>query len=68
MAIISEVVKSESYSPACDAAYGVHVFLKEAKPHTNIERQNTRKWIYILDKNTTESNMCLDQKDTIRKF
>lgn len=45
MAIISEVVKSESYSPACDAAYGVHVFLKEAKPHTNIERQNTRKWI-----------------------
>lgn len=43
MAIISEVVKSESYSPACNAAYGVHVFLKETKLHANIERQNTRK-------------------------
>lgn len=61
MAIISEVVKSESYSPACNAAYGVHVYLKEAKLHANIERQNTRKWI-------SESKMCLDQKDTIRKF
>lgn len=29
MAIISELVKSESYSPACDAAYGVHVFSKK---------------------------------------
>lgn len=61
MAIISEVVKSESYSPACNAAYGVHVFLKEAKLMP-ILNDKTRV------NESPKAKMCLDQKDTIRKF